>query len=115
MVEILIELSMVLFFENYVATKLINFGYKLFYWKGKGDSEFEFVIESESTVIPIDVKKSKRKLNSLDKFKEHNALGYAVKVSKNNYGYDSEHRILTLLFYFLPFYLRELQEKEKRD
>ncbi len=49
-----------IFFENYVATKLINFGYKFFYWKGKGDSEFEFVIESESAVIPIDVKKSKK-------------------------------------------------------
>ncbi len=86
----------------------------LFYWMGKGDLEFEFFIESESAVIPIDVKKSKGKLNSLDKFKEHNTSGDAVKVSKNNYGYENEHRILTLSFYFLPFYLRELREKQKR-
>lgn len=104
-----------IFFENYVSIELVNYGYKLFYWRGKGDSEFEFVIESESTIIPIDVKKSKGKLNSLEKFTEHNKLNYAVKISKNNYGFDKENKILTIPFYFLPFYLQELKEKEKLD
>lgn len=104
-----------IFFENYVSIELVNYGYKLFYWRGKGDSEFEFVIESESTIIPIDVKKSKGKLNSLEKFTEHNKLNYAVKISKNNYGFDNENKILTIPFYFLPFYLQELKEKEKLD
>lgn len=103
------------FFENYVAIELVNYGYRLFYWKGKNDSEFEFVIESENCIIPIDVKKSKGKLNSLEKFSEHNKLTYAVKVSKNNYGFDAEKKILTLPFYFLPFYLKELCEKERID
>lgn len=103
------------FFENYVAIELINHGFKLFYWKGKDDSEFEFLIQSESNIIPIDVKKSKGKLNSLKKYKEHNNLEYAVKVSKNNYGFDDGNKILTLPFYFLPFYLNELCEKEKID
>ncbi len=102
-----------IFFENYVAIELINYGYKLFYWKGKGNSEFEFIIESESHIIPIDVKKNKGRLNSLDKFCEHNKLNYAVKISKNNYGYDNENKILTIPFYFLPFFLDELREKEK--
>lgn len=73
------------------------------------------MIESESTIIPIDVKKSKGKLNSLEKFTEHNKLNYAVKISKNNYGFDKENKILTIPFYFLPFYLQELKEKEKLD
>ncbi len=103
------------FFENYVAIELVNYGYKLFYWRGKGDSEFEFVIESESSIIPIDVKKSKGKLNSLDKFKDHNKLNYAVKISKNNYGYDIENKILTIPFYFLPFFLSELKDKERLE
>lgn len=102
-----------IFFENYVAIELINYGYKLFYWKGKGDSEFEFIIESESYIIPIDVKKTKGRLNSLNKFCEHNKLDYAVKISKNNYGFDAENKILTMPFYFLPFFLKELKEKEK--
>lgn len=104
-----------IFFENYVAIELVNYGYKLFYWRGKGDSEFEFIIESESYIIPIDVKKSKGKLNSLEKFCEHNKLNYAVKVSKNNYGFDNENKILTIPFYFLPFFLKELKEKERLD
>lgn len=103
------------FFENYVAIELVNYGYKLFYWRGKGDSEFEFVIESESSIIPIDVKKSKGKLNSLDKFKDHNKLNYAVKISKNNYGYDIDNKIITIPFYYLPFFLSELKDKERLD
>ena len=54
-----------IFFENYVSIELVNYGYKLFYWKGKGDSEFEFIIESESTIIPIDGTKIKNKFFTL--------------------------------------------------
>lgn len=104
-----------IFFENYVAIELVNYGYKLFYWKGKNDSEFEFIIENESTIIPIDVKKNKGKLYSLERFKEHNKLNYAVKISKNKYGFNEENRVLTIPFYFLPFYLKDLREKEKLD
>ena len=104
-----------IFFENYVAIELVNYGYKLFYWKGKNDSEFEFIIENESTIIPIDVKKNKGKFYSLERFKEHNKLNYAVKISKNKYGFNEENRVLTIPFYFLPFYLKDLREKEKLD
>ncbi len=45
------------FFENYVADKLMRAGYKLFYWRGKSNLEFEFVIEYDSNIIPIDDKK----------------------------------------------------------
>ena len=81
----------------------------------KNDSEFEFIIENESTIIPIDVKKNKGKLYSLERFKEHNKLNYAVKISKNKYGFNEENRVLTIPFYFLPFYLKDLREKEKLD
>lgn len=104
-----------IFFENYAAIELISHGYKLFYWKGKNDSEFEFIIQNGEDIIPIDVKKNKGKLNSLDKYKEHNKLKYAVKVSKNKYGYNSESKILTIPFYYLPFYLNELRNEEKLD
>ena len=42
------------------------------------------------------------------RFKEHNKLNYAVKISKNKYGFNEENRVLTIPFYFLPFYLKEL-------
>ena len=102
-----------IFFENYVAIELVNQGYKLFYWKGKNNSEFEFIIEDDGYAIPIDVKKNRGTLNSLDKYSAHNKLKYAVKVSSNNYGYNEETKILTIPFYYLCFYLKELKDKQK--
>lgn len=34
---------------------------------------------------------------------------------KNKYGFNEENRVLTIPFYFLPFYLKDLREKEKLD
>lgn len=97
-----------IFFENYVANELTNAGIKLFYWKGKSNSEFEFIVEHDSNIIPIDVKKSRGTLNSLEKFKHHNKLNYAVKISKNKYGYDEERKILTLPYYYLFIFIKDL-------
>lgn len=101
-----------IFYENYVACELARGGYKLFYWKGKGDSEFEFIIEYDSTVIPIDVKKSKGRLDSLEKFKNHNKLFMAIKISENKYGYDKTNKILTIPFYYVPFLIDTLKKCE---
>ena len=100
------------FFENYVASELVQNGYKLFYWKGKNNAEFEFLIEYNSYIIPIDVKKTKGKLNSLNSFKNHNKLFIAIKISENNYGYDKENKILTIPFYYVPFLLQSLQNND---
>ena len=101
-----------IFFENYVAIELINYGYKLFYWKGKNNAEFEFVIENDSKIIPLDVKKNKGSLNSLEKFKEHNKLDYAIKISSNNYGYDENNKIITIPFYELFLLLKDLSKND---
>lgn len=98
-----------IFFENYVANELINQDFKLFYWNGKNNSEFEFIVEYDSFIIPIDVKKSKGSLNSLEKFKEHNKLFLAIKISTNKIGYSNESKILTIPFYFVPFLLKDLK------
>ncbi len=100
-----------IFFENYVAIELVNAGYKLFYWKGKGNSEFEFIIEYDSNIIPIDVKKSKGSLDSLDKYKNHNKLFIAVKISENKLGYDESSKILTVPFYNVPFLINALEKQ----
>ncbi len=60
------------FFENYVACELNSYGFPLFYWKGKNDAEFEFLIHDSGLIIPIDVKKGRGTLNSLIKFQNHN-------------------------------------------
>ncbi len=97
-----------IFFENFVACELTAKNNNLFYWRGKASAELEFIIESNNTLYPIDVKKGRGTLNSLAKFANHNHFACAVKISKNNYGYDLEQRLLTVPFYFTPFISEDL-------
>ncbi len=99
-----------IFFENFAANELIAKEHKLFYWRGKSSAEIEFIIESDNKLYPIDVKKGKGTLNSLEKFANHNKFECAVKVSKNNFGYDAEKKLLTIPFYFFPFAAKDLAE-----
>ncbi len=99
-----------IFFENFVANELIAKGHPLFYWRGKSSAELEFIIESDNKIYPIDVKKGKGTLRSLEKFSHHNQFAYAIKVSKNNYGYHPEQRLLTIPFYFFPFVAQDLAD-----
>jgi len=99
-----------IFFENFVAGELIAKEHKLFYWRGKSSAELEFIIESDNKLYPIDVKKGRGTLNSLEKFSNHNKFEYAIKVSKNNYGYNLEQKLLTVPFYFFPFVAQDLAD-----
>ena len=99
-----------IFFENFVANELIAKEHKLFYWRGKSSAELEFIIESDNKLYPIDVKKGRGTLNSLEKFSNHNTFEYAIKVSKNNYGYNPEQKLLTVPFYFIPFVSKDLAD-----
>ena len=99
-----------IFFENFVANELIAKEQKLFYWRGKTSAELEFIIESNNKLYPLDVKKGRGTLNSLKKFSNHNKFEYAIKVSKNNYGYNPEQKLLTIPFYFIPFVARDLAD-----
>lgn len=99
-----------IFFENFVANELIAKGHKLFYWRGKSSAELEFIIESDNKLYPIDVKKGRGALGSLEKFSHHNKFEFAIKISKNNYGYNAEQKLLTVPFYFVPFVARDLAD-----
>lgn len=99
-----------IFFENFIANELVAKGLKLFYWRGKSSAELEFIVESAGELFPIDVKKGRGSLNSLEKFSHHNHYVCAIKVSRNNYGYENERKIMTVPFYFFPFAAKELAE-----
>lgn len=99
-----------IFFENFVANELIAKEHKLFYWRGKSSAELEFIIESNNKLYPIDVKKGRGTLNSIEKFSNHNKFEYAIKISKNNYGYNAEQKLLTIPFYFIPFVAKDLAD-----
>ena len=99
-----------IFFENFVANELIAKEHKLFYWRGKASAEIEFIVESDNKLYPIDVKKGRGTLNSLEKFSNHNKFAFAIKVSKNNYGYNEDQKLLTVPFYFVPFVAKDLAD-----
>ena len=97
-----------IFFENFIANELVAKGHKLFYWKGSSSGELEFIIESDNRLYPIDVKKGRGTLNSLEKYTEHNRYEIAIKVSGNNYGFNAEQRLMTVPFYYFPFVAQDL-------
>ncbi len=97
-----------IFFENFMANELTAHAIPLFYWKGKLSAELEFIVESDNKLYPIDVKKGRGILNSLKKFSNHNKYEFAIKISKNNYGYDDSQRILTVPFYYASFLAEDL-------
>lgn len=92
-----------IFFENFVAAELIAKGNPLYYWRGKSSCELEFIIESDNKLFPIDVKKGRGVLNSLEKFSNHNKYECAIKISSGNYGYDESKKLLTVPLYFASF------------
>lgn len=97
-----------IFFENFVANELVARDIGLFYWRGKRSNELEFIVENNQKLIPIDVKKGKASLNSLTEFSYHNKYDVAIKISKNNYGYSKENKLLTIPFYFTSFLCEDL-------
>lgn len=97
-----------IFFENFVATELIAKGNPLFYWRGKASCELEFIIESDNKLYPIDVKKGRGVLNSLEKFSNHNKYECAIKISSGNYGYRENKKLLTVPLYFASFIAEDM-------
>ena len=106
-----INTNMGVFFENYIACELASYNIDLFYWKGKDDYEFEFIVKDHGQIVPIDVKKKKGPLGSMDNFKNHNSCHRFVKVSENNYGYDEKTGLLTIPLYSFFMFAKELDNK----
>ena len=99
-----------IYYENYVAIELVSRDIKLFYWKGKRDSELEFIINIDENIIPIDAKKKKGTLSSLEEFRNHNKRNIAIKISENQYGYNEDNMILTVPYYYFSFYLNNIKK-----
>lgn len=101
-----------IFYENYVAIELSARGFDLFYWNGT-NAEMEFIIEQNSAIVPMDVKKKRGSMGSLDRFKDNNLFDYAIKISANRYGFDEDRRILTVPFYDFPFLADDLKDGKR--
>ncbi len=101
------------FYENYVATELVAKEIPLYYWSGGKQHEFEFIVENNGKILPIDVKKKKGSLHSLASFRLCNPKSTAIKISSNNYGYNAENDILTIPLYEVFLLAEDLQNNVK--
>ena len=101
------------FYENFVAIELERYGYPLYYWNGKRNAEFEFLIQYKDNVIPIYINERRGRLHALNEFKAYNKYKFSIKVSNNNFGYDEASGIVTIPYYALYLLLDELKEREE--
>lgn len=87
--------------ENYVACELVSNNIPLFYWTGKRNSEIEFLIENNTSVIPVEVKAGKRVTSkSLDVYKEMYTVDYVYRISGKNFGFENSIKSVPLYSVF---------------
>ena len=69
--------------ENFILTELISTGHKqLYFWKAKSAAEVDFLMQSNSTVIPVEVKAGKNiRSRSLTEYRKKYAPKTAVRCS----------------------------------
>lgn len=70
--------------ENYVAQALASNGHRLFYWESEHSAELDFVLQTSSGVIGVEVKKGtkvhSKSLNVfIQKYKPYNAIRFSEK------------------------------------
>lgn len=100
-------------YENLVAEALIKSGYEdLFFYKNDDRTrELDFVIRVKNEIFPIEVKAKRGKAASLSKLMTNGEVNYAIKLSKNNIGFDGK---MFTFPYFLTFLLKQyLEETEE--
>ena len=76
--------------ENYIAQALTANGHPLFYWTSEHTAELDFVMQKETDIIGIEVKKgTKTRSKSLSVFMQKYHPAYSVRFSEKNFGTDS--------------------------
>jgi predicted AAA+ superfamily ATPase len=87
--------------ENFVAQAFATKKIPLFYWKSKDTAEIDFVLQNETEVIPVEVKKGKRtRSRSLDIFVKKYKSPYAIRISAKNFGFENKIKSIPLYAVF---------------
>ena len=72
-------------YENLIADFLLKKNIPLFYFKrDDSSSEIEFLLEKESSVVPIEVKSHKGSTSSLDTILKKDEVKYGYKIMNSN-------------------------------
>ena len=75
--------------ENYIAQALTASGHSLFYWTSEHTAELDFVMQKETDIIGIEVKKGvKTRSKSLSVFDQKYNPAYSIRFSEKNFGTD---------------------------
>jgi predicted AAA+ superfamily ATPase len=87
--------------ENYVAQCFKTKNYRLAYWQSEGKAEVDFVLQLGGKIVPIEVKKGRRnQAKSLGVFVEKYKSGYAIRISKKNFGFENNIKSVPLYAVF---------------
>ncbi len=87
--------------ENYVALELIKNNFNLFYYQKPQVMELDFLIDTDSGVIPIEVKANDHvKSTSLNKFMEQENLTLSIRISTKNFGFENNIKSVPLYAVF---------------
>jgi predicted AAA+ superfamily ATPase len=86
--------------ENFVAQQFTAKQIPLFYWKSEDTAEVDFVLQTGTDVVPVEVKKSVRTRSaSLAMFVKKYKSPYAIRISQKHFGF--ENNIKSIPFYAL--------------
>ena len=81
--------------ENYIAQVLTANGYPLYYWTSEHTAELDFVIQKNTDIIGIEVKKGvKTRSKSLSVFEEKYSPAYSIRFSEKNFGQSKNIRAI---------------------
>ena len=73
--------------ENYVAQTFAH-GHELYYWTSGNMAEIDFLLNSSTGIIPVEVKSSENvRSRSLQVYVEKYRPNYAIRVSARNFGW----------------------------
>jgi len=81
--------------ENYIAQSLVSNGHSILYWTSENTAEVDFVLQNETEIIGIEVKKGvKTRSRSLSVFVEKYKPAYSIRFSEKNFGADGTIRAI---------------------
>ncbi|MCL2321011.1 MAG: ATP-binding protein [Oscillospiraceae bacterium] len=76
--------------ENYIAQALTASGHPLFYWASDQTAELDFVLQKETEIIGVEVKKGIRTHSrSLGIFLQKYEIAYSIRFSEKNFGKEA--------------------------
>ena len=83
--------------ENYVAQQFKANQIPLYYWKNDNTAEVDFVLQTDSGIIPVEVKKGKRnKAISMNLFSKKYNSPYSIRISQKHFGFDNNIKAVPL-------------------